>query len=141
MSPVKKKRTTSARKTTRKAAKKSASKAPKRAKKAVKAKKAAKKSVKASKKKTAKVAKKATKAKSAKKATKTKKTARNRSYGRQGAGKTIKSLSLDQELVDKAEAMAKDSGVSFSQFVNDLLAAKTSPGSKSSKKKAARKRR
>ena len=45
-----------------------------------------------------------------------------KSYGRQGKGKTIKSLSLDKELVRLAEAKAKEQGVSFSQFVNQLLA-------------------
>lgn len=45
-----------------------------------------------------------------------------KSYGRQGEGKTIKSLSLDKELVKEAERRAKAQGVSFSQFMNALLA-------------------
>lgn len=45
-----------------------------------------------------------------------------KSYGRQGEGKTIKSLSLDKDLVRRAEAAAKKLGVSFSQFMNDMLA-------------------
>lgn len=45
-----------------------------------------------------------------------------KSYGRQGEGKTIKSLSLDKELVSQAEALAAERGISFSQLVNELLA-------------------
>ena len=53
-----------------------------------------------------------------------------KSYGRQNEGKTIKSLSLDKELVKVAEARAKELGVSFSQFVNDLLKASPPPTKK-----------
>jgi len=45
-----------------------------------------------------------------------------KSYGRQSEGKTIKSLSLDKALVQRAEARAKELGISFSQFMNDMLA-------------------
>lgn len=55
-----------------------------------------------------------------------------RSYGRQSEGKTIKSLSLDKELVKAAEQRAAELGVSFSQFINDMLA--QSAGAESTKK-------
>jgi hypothetical protein len=48
-------------------------------------------------------------------------TSKPRQYGRQAEGKTIKSLSLETEVAEWAEAEAKKQGVSFSAFVNNLL--------------------
>ncbi|RYD62374.1 MAG: hypothetical protein EOP83_14800 [Verrucomicrobiaceae bacterium] len=59
---------------------------------------------------------------SAKKTPTDKKKPAFKSYGRQAQEKTIKSLSLDKELASWAEKEAKKKGVSFSQFVSDLLA-------------------
>lgn len=44
-----------------------------------------------------------------------------KSYGRQADGKTIKSLSLDAELVKWSESQAVDAGVSFSAWINTML--------------------
>jgi hypothetical protein len=44
-----------------------------------------------------------------------------KSYGRQSPDKTIKSVSLSKELVEYGEEQAKKTGLSFSQWVNDLL--------------------
>ena len=45
-----------------------------------------------------------------------------RSYGRQGKGKTIKSLSLPSDLVEELEDRAEKEGKNFSQLVAELLA-------------------
>jgi hypothetical protein len=56
-------------------------------------------------------------------------------YGRQAEGKTIKSLSLEAELVKWAERQAERDGVSFSSWMNTILRReKKSPRPKSSKR-------
>lgn len=45
-----------------------------------------------------------------------------RSYGRQGKGQTIKSLSLDGDLAKWAESSAAKHSMSFSAFVAEQLA-------------------
>jgi hypothetical protein len=42
-------------------------------------------------------------------------------YGRQAEGKTIKSLSLDAELVEWSEDQAAAIGMSFSAWINEIL--------------------
>jgi hypothetical protein len=42
-------------------------------------------------------------------------------YGRQADGKTIKSLSLDADLVAWSENQAEHEGVSFSSWMNSVL--------------------
>jgi hypothetical protein len=42
-------------------------------------------------------------------------------YGRQAEGKTIKSLSLDAELVAWSEGQAERDGMSFSSWMNEVL--------------------
>lgn len=44
-----------------------------------------------------------------------------KNYGRQKEGKTIKSLSLNSDLVKKLEEKAAAEGTSFSRLVSDLL--------------------
>lgn len=44
-----------------------------------------------------------------------------KNYGRQSADKTIKSLSLDKDVVSWVKKEAKKNGVSESSFVNELL--------------------
>ena len=54
-------------------------------------------------------------------------------YGRQADGKTIKSLSLDATLVKWAENKAAGEGMSFSAWMNSLLATKKGKGGKAAK--------
>ena len=42
-------------------------------------------------------------------------------YGRQAKGKTIKSLSIETEVLKKAEEEAAKRGMSFSAYINALL--------------------
>lgn len=44
-----------------------------------------------------------------------------KSYGRQADGKTIKSLSLDADLVQWSESRAEKEGLSFSAWMNSIL--------------------
>ena len=44
-----------------------------------------------------------------------------KSYGRQADGKTIKSLSLDADLVQWSESRAGKEGLSFSAWMNSIL--------------------
>ncbi len=44
-----------------------------------------------------------------------------RPYGRQAKGKTIKSLSLDDEVAARAQKEADRRGMNFSEFVNGVL--------------------
>lgn len=44
-----------------------------------------------------------------------------RPYGRQAKGKTIKSISLDDEVSARAQKEADKRGMSFSEFVNGVL--------------------
>jgi hypothetical protein len=44
-----------------------------------------------------------------------------RAYGRQANGKTIKSLSLDEEVTQAVQAAADARGISFSEMVNGIL--------------------
>jgi hypothetical protein len=46
-----------------------------------------------------------------------------KSYGRQGEEKTITSISLDKNIAKAARKIAKLRGISFSQMVNEVLAA------------------
>lgn len=75
-----------------------------------------------------------------------------KSYGRQADGKTIKSLSLDAELVKWSESQADAIGMSFSSWINAMLQkerdkkskgaapkAATKPAAKAAKKKSAKK--
>ena len=43
------------------------------------------------------------------------------SHGRQAKGRTIKSLSLDTSLVEWAEKLAQDRGVTFSELLSGIL--------------------
>jgi hypothetical protein len=58
-------------------------------------------------------------------------------YGRQAEGKTIKSLSLDAELVEWSEDQAAAEGMSFSAWINGILLKqkKSSKPAKKSKKR------
>ena len=44
-----------------------------------------------------------------------------RPYGRQAEGKTIKSLSIETELLEKAEKEAEQHGMNFSEYISALL--------------------
>ena len=55
-------------------------------------------------------------------------------YGRQAEGKTIKSLSLEAELVKWAERQAEREGLSFSSWMNALLRREKKSPRKSSKR-------
>lgn len=48
-------------------------------------------------------------------------TSKNKPYGRQAAGKTIKSVSLEDDIVAKGTKEAEKRGISFSELVNGLL--------------------
>ena len=50
-----------------------------------------------------------------------------RSYGRQNEGKTIKSFSLSADLAAWAEAEAASRGVSFSAFIESIIAQQKEP--------------
>jgi len=52
----------------------------------------------------------------------TRKTKNPRSYGRQAEGRTIKSLSLTAEVSTWAEAECKRLGLSFSAFIEEMIA-------------------
>lgn len=52
------------------------------------------------------------------------KTREPRSYGRQAAGKTIKSLSLTADIAQWAEAECEARQIPFSAFIEQLLAAR-----------------
>jgi len=45
----------------------------------------------------------------------------SRPYGRQAKGKTIKSLSIESELLAKAEKEAKAKGMNFSEYISALI--------------------
>ena len=60
-------------------------------------------------------------------------------YGRQADGKTIKSLSLDADLVKWSEQQAVAEGISFSAWMNAVLQKAKGPGPKSSKRGAGKK--
>jgi hypothetical protein len=60
-------------------------------------------------------------------------------YGRQADGKTIKSLSLDADLVKWSEQQAAAQGMSFSAWMNAVLQKEKGPGSRSSKRGAGKK--
>jgi len=62
-----------------------------------------------------------------------------RSYGRQASGKTIKSLSMDVELVQWAESQARAAGLSLSAWLNDTLRTQMGPQGRSAATKAAAK--
>lgn len=49
------------------------------------------------------------------------KTSNPRPYGRQGKGKTIKSLSIESEVLLHAEKEAEKRGMNFSEYINALL--------------------
>jgi hypothetical protein len=49
-------------------------------------------------------------------------------YGRQADGKTIKSLSLDADLVKWSEQQAVAEGMSFSAWMNNVLQKAKGPG-------------
>lgn len=57
-------------------------------------------------------------------------------YGRQAEGKTIKSLSLDADLVKWSEGQAAAKGISFSAWMNNVLARERGPVKKKAKAKA-----
>ena len=48
-------------------------------------------------------------------------TSQNKPYGRQAKGKTIKSLSLDDAVVARAQEEADKRGISFSELVNGII--------------------
>jgi hypothetical protein len=62
-------------------------------------------------------------------------------YGRQAEGKTIKSLSLDADLVKWSENQAVAQGVSFSAWMNNVLARERGPRPTSSKSGAGKKKK
>ncbi|MDB6069860.1 MAG: hypothetical protein JWL81_1031 [Verrucomicrobiales bacterium] len=47
----------------------------------------------------------------------------SRPYGRQAKGKTIKSLSIESDILKKAEAQAKEKGMNFSEYITTLIKA------------------
>lgn len=48
-------------------------------------------------------------------------TSKNKPYGRQAKGKTIKSLSLDDAVVEQVQREADKRGISFSELVNGII--------------------
>lgn len=58
-----------------------------------------------------------------------------RSYGRQKSDKTIRSISIQKELLAFAEEEAKAKGVSFSKWMNDLLEKRLQQTEKKGRKK------